>query len=113
MVPRLPLSTLQGDGGESSAQVRARVVEARRLQEDRQGKCNGELRAKELRVSAPLSGPARASLERWADAQGLTARGYHRAWRVARTLADLEGGVEIAERHVLEALGYRLAERAA
>ena len=113
MVPRLPLSALQGDGGESSGQVRGRVVEARRLQEDRQGKCNGELRARELRVHAPLGAQARSSLERWAEAQGLTARGYHRAWRVARTLADLDGGIEIGEGHVLEALGYRLAERAA
>ncbi len=113
MAPRLPLTALQGEGGETSAQVRKRVVQARHIQEDRQGKCNAELRAKELRVQAPLNPTARASLERWADAQGLTARGYHRAWRVARTLADLEGGLEIDERHVLEALGYRLAERAA
>ncbi|MGH7920191.1 MAG: YifB family Mg chelatase-like AAA ATPase [Candidatus Dormibacteraceae bacterium] len=112
-VPRLPLAALQGSGGESSASVRQRVIGARDLQGRRQRKCNAELTAKELRLFAPLDAGARASLERWADAQGLTARGYHRAWRVARTLADLEGGVGIAERHVLEALGYRLAERAA
>lgn len=112
-VPRLALASLQGEGGETSDQVRRRVVEARAIQAERQGRCNGELRAKELRTLAPLDPEARASLERWANAQGLTARGYHRAWRVARTLADLEGGRAIAERHVLEALGYRLAERAA
>ena len=41
----------------------------------------------------------------------MTARGFHRAWRVARTIADLEGEAEIAERHLLESLGYRLLER--
>ncbi|MBO0745070.1 MAG: YifB family Mg chelatase-like AAA ATPase [Candidatus Dormibacteraeota bacterium] len=112
-VPRLPLTSLQGAGGETSDQVRRRVVEARRLQDERQGKCNAELRARELSLRAPLNLTARASFERWAQARGLSARGYHRAWRVARTLADLEGGGEITERHVLEALGYRLAERAA
>jgi magnesium chelatase family protein len=41
----------------------------------------------------------------------MTARGFHRAWRVARTAADLDGEASIAERHLLEALGYRLPER--
>ena len=56
---------------------------------------------------------ARAALVRWAGRQGLTARGFHRAWRVARTLADLDGGGAIQERDVMEALGYRLVEHAA
>jgi len=43
----------------------------------------------------------------------MTARGFHRAWRVARTSADLDGSSEIEERHVLEALGYRLSDVAA
>ena len=48
------------------------------------------------------------------DAVGeLTARGFHRAWRVARTLADLEEAAEVGDQHVLEALGYRLVEVAA
>ena len=59
---------------------------------------------------APL-GAGRRLLERWAEERGMTARGFHRAWRVARTIADLEGEAEIAERHLLESLGYRLLER--
>jgi magnesium chelatase family protein len=43
----------------------------------------------------------------------LSARGFHRAWRVARTLADLESEAAVAERHVMEALAYRLADVAA
>jgi magnesium chelatase family protein len=45
--------------------------------------------------------------------RGLSARGFHRAWRVARTAADLEDGGPIEERHVMEALGYRLHDVAA
>jgi magnesium chelatase family protein len=62
---------------------------------------------------AALDGPSRQTLERWSDQRGLTARGFHRAWRVARTSADLDGSDHIAERHILEALGYRLSDVAA
>jgi magnesium chelatase family protein len=74
---------------------------------------NTSLRPPELRRYAPLTGSARSALEKWSQQRGLTARGFHRAWRVARTVADLEGAAEIEERHVLEALGYRLQDRAA
>ena len=113
-VARTPLEALGRDaGGEPTAAVRARVVEARRLQHERQGRLNAGLKAAHLRRWAPLSPAARTALERWARATGLSARGFHRAWRVARTLADLGGGGPIAERDVMEALGYRLVERAA
>ena len=42
-----------------------------------------------------------------ADAMGLSARGYHRVLRVARTLADLDGREQIARLHIAEALSYR------
>jgi len=42
-----------------------------------------------------------------ADAMRLTARGYHRVLRVARTLADLDGSPAVGRRHVAEALSYR------
>jgi magnesium chelatase family protein len=97
-------------GGEASATVRARVVEARRRQLERQGQLNSELRAPALRRHAGLGPGPRRVLEGW---QGLTARGFHRAWRVARTVADLEGSEPVLEQHVLEALGYRMSEVAA
>ena len=62
---------------------------------------------------AGLEQSSRRLLERWADQRGLTARGFHRAWRVARTSADLDGAEHIGERHILEALGYRLQDVAA
>jgi magnesium chelatase family protein len=113
-VPRTPLEALgQEPAGEPSSTVRGRVVAARRLQRDRQGGLNAELKAPQLRCWAPLRPLARRALERWATQAGLSARAFHRAWRVARTLADLEGGGPVEEHHVMEALGYRLAERAA
>jgi magnesium chelatase family protein len=99
--------------GEPSAVVRARVGAARARQVSRQGCLNAMLKPARLRRVAELEPPPRRTLERWAEQQGLSARGFHRAWRVARTAADLDGCDRIAEQHVLEALGYRLQDRAA
>jgi magnesium chelatase family protein len=113
-VARPPLVALTGEPrGEPSAAVRQRVIAARRRQLDRQGCLNALLRPAELRREAALAPPARQALERWASHRGLTARGFHRAWRVARTAADLDEAALIEERHVLEALGYRLQDAAA
>lgn len=114
IVARTPMDVLGREAvGESSSTVRARVVAARQLQIDRQGTLNVVLRAPQLRRWAALDGTALSALRRWASQRGLSARGFHRAWRVARTLADLEGDGAVREHHVMEALGYRLVERAA
>jgi magnesium chelatase family protein len=113
-VRRVKLETLASEPtGEGSAAVRERVVAARRRQLDRQGCLNAQLKPARLRKLAGLEPASRRTLERWADTRGLTARGFHRAWRVARTTADLEGSDHIGEQHVLEALGYRLQDVAA
>jgi magnesium chelatase family protein len=113
-VRRVPLAELASEPrGEPSAPVRERVHAARTRQLDRQGCLNAQLKPKRLRQVATLEPASRRTLERWADQKGLTARGFHRAWRVARTAADLEGAELIGERHVLEALGYRLNNVAA
>ena len=96
-----------------SAASRSRVVAARRRQIARQGVLNAQLKANRLRQLAPLAPEARRSLERWSAQRGMTARGFHRAWRVARTAADVDGDEDIGERHVLEALGFRLQDVAA
>ena len=113
-VRRVRLQALSSaPSGESSPAVRERVAAARRRQLERQGCLNAQLKPARLRQLAALSAGSRAALERWAEQRGLTARGFHRAWRVARTAADLEGARDIEERHVLEALGFRLNDVAA
>jgi len=113
-VRRVALDRLSAEPeGERSATVRARVVAARSRQLARQGCLNAELKPARLRQVAGLSGPSRRTLERWSAQRGMTARGFHRAWRVARTSADLDGSSEIEEHHVLEALGFRVHDVAA
>ena len=113
-VRRVRLETLASEPtGEGSAAVRERVVAARRRQVDRQGCLNAQLKPARLRKLAGLEPASRRTLERWAEQRGLTARGFHRAWRVARTSADLDGAEHIEEQHILEALGYRLQDAAA
>ena len=113
-VRRVPPTLLANEPvGERSAIVRERVITARARQLDRQGCLNAFLKPARLRRQAALEPAPRRTLERWAEQQGLSARGFHRAWRVARTAADLDGSDPIAEHHVLEALGYRLHDAAA
>ena len=113
-VRRVPLEALAAEPrGESSAVVRGRVVEARARQLRRQGVLNAQLKPALLRQLAALPPGSRRMLERWSAQRGLTARGFHRAWRVARTVADLNGRAEVEEHHVLEALGFRLQDVAA
>lgn len=113
-VRRVPLASLANEPlGEPSAAVRARVVAARQRQRDRQSCLNAQLKPARLRQLAGLAPGSRRTLERWATQRGLTARGFHRAWRVARTAADLDGSENIEEHHVLEALGFRLQDVAA
>ncbi|HAF19962.1 MAG TPA: hypothetical protein DCK96_09475 [Chloroflexi bacterium] len=113
-VRRVPLTELAAEPrGEPSQVVRERVLAARARQQARQGCLNAQLKPSRLRHLAAMEAGSKRTLERWSEQKGLTARGFHRAWRVARTAADLEGTELIADRHVLEALGYRLHDVAA
>jgi magnesium chelatase family protein len=84
----------------------------------RQHECLVKLGMTHLRIDAQADGavleeiaqPDQAGLKLMreaADAMGLSARGYHRVLRVARTLADLDGREHIARLHIAEALSYR------
>ena len=103
---------LGGPPGETTATVAERVAVARALAAERGVRCNAELEAARLDRVAPLSGPAARVLE-WRLRTGtLSARGWHRVRRVARTVADLDGApVLVGEHHVCAALEMR-AERA-
>ncbi|MEZ5752789.1 MAG: YifB family Mg chelatase-like AAA ATPase [Paracoccaceae bacterium] len=99
--------------GESSAQVAARVAAARARQAQRFAdhpglRVNADAEGAILEDIASPDAEGRALLGRVADRFGLTARGYHRILRVARTIADLEGAPDVRSPHVAEAVGYRL-----
>lgn len=98
--------------GDTSATVAARVTRARKAQADRADgapRLNADLEGEELeRIAAP-DAEGRALLIKVADRFGLSARGYHRVMRVARTIADLEGEACVLRHHIAEAAGFRLA----
>lgn len=97
---------------EGTTAVAARVAQARGLQQARYGKsgptCNAELHGRLLDEFCPLSDEGRQLLNTAAEKMGLSARGYHRVLRVARTVADLTGDAQIAKPHLAEALAYRI-----
>ena len=70
--------------------------------------CNAELNGKLLDDFCPLGAEGEKLLQSAAEKMGLSARGYHRVLRVARTIADLAGEAEIARPHLAEALAYRV-----
>jgi magnesium chelatase family protein len=105
---------------EGSAQVALRVAAARAIQgaryrslsDDEKGggpviRTNAQADGKLLEKVAAPDEAGRAMLGKAVDKMGLSARGYHRVLRVARTLADLEGAAGVAKIHVGEALSYR------
>ena len=100
--------------GESSASVAARVAKARQAQTDRYAasahvRVNADAEGQILEQFATPDAEGRALLTRVAERFGLSARGYHRVLRVARTIADLEGSDTVHQPHVAEAVSYRLA----
>lgn len=113
-VPPVSVADLDRPGrGETSAALAARIQTARTRQARRfEGRAG-------LRVNADASGPVleeiagpdsegRALLHRAAERLGLSARGYHRILRTARTIADLDESDHVRAPHLAEAIGYRL-----
>ncbi len=114
---RIELEKLQSlSPGESSAQIRRRVVEARAVQEERfKGKkysFNGDMEAGELERFCELGREEKRLMELAYRRLDLSARTYHRILKVARTIADLGHSEHIREEHLSEALAYRLTEGA-
>jgi magnesium chelatase family protein len=102
-----------GAAGESSAEVRARVLAARERQLARGLKkirVNAQLQGKALDRVCALDDASRRLLERSAEKLHLSARGFHRVLKVARTIADLAAAENIQIEHLAEALQYRLVE---
>jgi magnesium chelatase family protein len=100
---------LDGEPGESTADVAARVHRARSAAMGRSGGLNAALDEHGLNEFAPLDPEAESCIRHEMERGRLTGRGYHRIRRVARTLADLSGGVDrsIEERDIVSALSMR------
>ena len=113
-VPPVAYTDLDLPGSiEGSAQVAARVAKARQTQEQRfAGQSGTHLNADAegdlLEQIATPDPEARALLLRAAERFHLSARGYHRVLRVARTIADLDGADVVQKHHLAEALSFRL-----
>lgn len=101
---------------ESSAAIRERVLKAREIQRQRFAgspliHCNAQMSAKMLRQFCVLDKECDQLLEFAMQKMGLSARAYDRICKVARTIADLEGGQPIQKKHLLEAVSYRSVDR--
>ena len=107
-VPALPISDLQNaQAGERSEQVRERVSAAHTRQLTRQHKVNNELSPSEIDDYVPLGNSEKQLLQLAQQRLNLSARGYHRVLRVARTIADLDASEGVTSSHLSEALSYR------
>jgi len=114
-VPPVPASALDGaNAGESSATVCTRVVDARVRQWQRYGedgpRANADLKGGAVARHCRLDVDGRRLLTQAVEAFGLSARGYARVLKVARTIADLGASDRVRADDVAEALQYRLAQ---
>jgi magnesium chelatase family protein len=106
----------EGTQGESSADIRARVIEARRHQAARfAGEknlySNAQMPPKLIRKYAAISPESEKLLETAMSRLGLSARAHDRILKVARTIADLAGAADIESKHLSEAIQYRTLDR--
>lgn len=114
-VPYVALANRGARTEERSADIRIRVIAARARQTARLEKigvrCNADIPAAYLAEMCPVDDAGQAVLAAAFDRLGLTARGYDRLLRVARTIADLSADDQIGASHITEALSYRIIDR--
>ena len=102
--------------GEPSASIRERVIEARKVQEERFKEeegiyCNAQMTPKLIAKYATLDEQSLSMLKTAMTRLNLSARAYDRILKVARTIADLDHSENIQAGHIAEAIGYRNLDR--
>jgi magnesium chelatase family protein len=110
-VPSVKYEKLAGnnDNAQSSQAAKEKVLKARRIQQNRFDNfaTNAEMGIIEIKKYCPLDGRSQTLIKNYVDSGKLSARGYHRVLKVARTIADLEESESILFDHLAEALMYR------
>jgi magnesium chelatase family protein len=110
-VPAVPFQELRTAAHTaSSAEMRARVLEARRAQQAR-GHYNAHLPSRHIRKICALDAAGERTLEMAVRKMGLSARAHDRILKVARTIADLDCSETLAAKHVAEDVQYRSLDR--
>ncbi|MDP8229471.1 MAG: YifB family Mg chelatase-like AAA ATPase [Candidatus Electryoneaceae bacterium] len=99
-------------GGEPSADVGSRVIQARSIQAERfqhskHTNVNGDMESRDIRKYCRIDADGAKLLKTAMDSMGLSARGYDRILKVSRTIADLDGSLKILPEHLAEAIQYR------
>lgn len=101
--------------GESSGQIRARVLEAQKMQRQRYEKenwyFNSQIPVAQLERFCVLGKKEAAYMERMYEKLQLSARAYHKIIKLSRTIADLDGSEQITVRHLTEAVCYRSLDK--
>ncbi len=101
--------------GEKSETIRARVTEARRIQNERfkraSNTTNSSMGSRQVRAHCQLNAEGNEYLEQAMEEMHFSARAHDRILKVARTLADLAGAPEIRPTDILEAIQYRSLDR--
>jgi magnesium chelatase family protein len=116
-VPAVPYQALsEQGGGEPSEAIRERVDRARLVQRERFATragvyANAHMAPRDIRAFCRVSDGADGLLRSAITRLGLSARGYHRVLKIARTVADLDGAAELQPKHVSEAIQYRSLDR--
>lgn len=112
-VPNLKYEKLVTEEKENwTLEIREKVKKAREIQKERfsKVKTNSEMEIREIKKYCQLDSASKNLLKKYVDSGKLSARGYHRVLKVARTIADLESSEKILFDHLSEALIYRLRE---
>ena len=115
-VPAVPFKELtEGAAGTSSGEMREQVIVARKRQSERfanfRVRSNAKMKSQQIRRFCPLDETCANLLKSSVNELGLSARAHDKVLRVARTIADLDGSLDIQQSHLHEAVNYRMLDR--